>query len=344
MDKKLRILIVSPFPPLLGGVSISSMRLYSNLKEDGYDVEKYNIIKFGFNPILKILTFLWIPFYIFFKKKYDIIHFHIPAKVRKVYVAFFKPFYKGAKIIFTLHGDITNLIKDKKTLWALGKADKIICVQPGDTAKLPLNLIKKSKDIPAFIMPTYVNESDIPKEVISFVKDKTAPLLLFYGSVRLREPLYDLYGIEDVLDLCDYLECNRTDFKILLLITYNSCDANETKYFESIVKRIDGKKNIMLVESPKFSIIPIYKYAKIYVRPTKTDGDSLAVREAMQMNCTIVASNNSVRPSEVIVYSSKEELFLTIADLINKRIINKSEKQQDYYNNIKELYNETKTK
>ena len=81
-----RILIVSPFPPLLGGVSVSSERLYNNLKEDGYDVEKYNIIKFGHNPLMKILAFLWIPFYIFFRKRYDIIHFHIPSKARKIYV------------------------------------------------------------------------------------------------------------------------------------------------------------------------------------------------------------------------------------------------------------------
>ena len=40
--KNKRILIVSPMPPRIGGVSVSSGRLYDNLKADGYVVEVYN--------------------------------------------------------------------------------------------------------------------------------------------------------------------------------------------------------------------------------------------------------------------------------------------------------------
>lgn len=337
----LRILIVSPFPPLLGGVSVSSERLYNNLKEDEYDVEKYNIIKFGHNPLLKIITFLWIPFFILFKKKYDIIHFHIPSKARKIYVAFFKPFYKGAKVIFTLHGDVTNLIKDKRTVWALGKADRIICVQNGDTAKLPIELKDRSKDIPAFIMPKNVKESDIPQDVLTFVKEQSAPLILFYGAIRLKQPLYDLYGIEMTLDLCDYLDSQKIGYRMLLLITYHSNDTNEVRFMEEVIRRLANKEHIMLVKSPKFPIIPIYQYTQVYIRPTKTDGDSLAVREAIQMNCTTIASKNAVRPKEVITYSNNKEFNSLVADVITKPSIKNASEQPDYYNQIKEFYNET---
>lgn len=338
-----KILIVSPFPPLLGGVSVSSERLYNNLKEDGYDVEKYNIIKFGHNPLLKMITFLWIPFFIFFRKKYDIIHFHIPSKARKIYIAFFKPIYKGAKVIFTLHGDVTNLIKDKRTIWALGKADKIVCVQPGDSTKLPPCIIEKSKDIPAFIMPKNVKESDIPQDILAFVKDNSAPLLLFYGSIRLKEPLYDLYGIEDTLDLCDYLEYHKLNFKMLMLITYDCNNSEEAKFMKKIEIAVSSKKNIILVKSPNFPIIPIYQYTKIYLRPTKTDGDSLAVREAIQMNCTTVASANAIRPKEVITYLNQEEFKSIVAELINNPKAKVKQEQPDYYKSLKELYNETAT-
>ena len=338
-----RILIVSPFPPLLGGVSVSSERLYNNLKEDGYDVEKYNIIKFGHNPLLKIIVFLWIPFFILLKKKYDIIHFHVPSKARKIYVAFFKPLYKGAKVVFTLHGDITNLINDKKTVWALSKADKIICVQPGDSAKLPQCLIENSKDIPAFIMPKNIMECEIPQDVLSFVKENASPLLLFYGSIRLKEPLYDLYGIEDTLDLCNYLGSHKLNFRMLMLITYDCNNSEEAKFMKKIEDAVSSKKNIMLVKSPKFPIIPIYKYTRIYLRPTKTDGDSLAVREAIQMNCTTVASSKAIRPKEVITYSSQEEFKSIVAELINAPKTNKKQEQPDYYKSIKELYDETAT-
>lgn len=339
----LRILIVSPFPPLLGGVSVSSERLYNNLEQDGYDVDKYNIIKYGHNPILKILTFIWVPFYILFSRRYDIIHFHVPSKARKIYVAFFKTFYKGARMIFTLHGDVTNLIKDKKTLWALSKADSIICVQPGDTEKLPHPLNEKSKDIPAFIMPKNITEEGVPEYILSFVKNNTAPLMLFYGSIRLQQPLYDLYGINDTLELCDYLETRGIHYKLLMLITYNSNDIEQRKFMEDIVKRIGNKKNIMLVKSPDFGIIPLYNYAKLYLRPTKTDGDSLAVREAIQMSCTTVASDKAIRPKEVITYTSIDELKSTVANLIERPSKIRTESLPDYYVKIKELYHEITT-
>lgn len=64
-----KILLVSPFPPKLGGVSVSSERLYDNLINDGYDVLKYNI---RFNnerfdtPLLLAIRYFWLPFYIIF--------------------------------------------------------------------------------------------------------------------------------------------------------------------------------------------------------------------------------------------------------------------------------------
>ena len=178
---------------------------------------------------------------------------------------------------------------------------------------------------------------------ISFVKDNSAPLLLFYGSIRLKEPLYDLYGIEDTLDLCDYLESHKLNFKMLMLITYDCNNSEEAKFMKKIEDAVSSKKNIMLMKSPNFPIIPIYKYTKIYLRPTKTDGDSLAVREAIQMNCTTVASANAIRPKEVITYSNQEEFKSIVAELINAPKTDKKQEQPDYYKSIKELYDETAT-
>ena len=60
-----RILIISPMPPLIGGVAISSGRLFDNLKADGYDVDSYNIRpnnKIFNSPVGLVLRFLWIHF------------------------------------------------------------------------------------------------------------------------------------------------------------------------------------------------------------------------------------------------------------------------------------------
>lgn len=339
----LRILIVSPFPPSIGGVSVSSERLFNNLIEEGFDVEKYNIIKYGHHPFLKIIVFFLIPFYIFFRKKYDIIHFHVPSKLRKIYVALFSPLYKSAKLIFTLHGDVKGLINDKLTVWALNKADGIICVQPGDSQKMPISLRKKSRDIPAFIMPQKITEHDIPKDILTFVKKKDSPLLLFYGAIKLQQPFYDLYGIEDLLKLFDFLATENIEFKSLMLVTYKKDDTESLSFLQRVEEFVKQKNNIKLVKSPNFSMLPLFKYADIYVRPTKTDGDSLAVRESLQMNCAVVASNCSVRPTEVLTYTTIDEFKRITAELIRNPKLCSMNPSTNYYEEIKSLYYEIAT-
>ena len=130
---------------------------------------------------------------------------------------------------------------------------------------------------------------------------------------------------------------------MLLLITYNSNDAGEAKFMEDVVGRLNNREHIMLVKSPYFPLIPIYQYTQVYIRPTKTDGDSLAVREAIQMNCTTIASKSAVRPLDAITYSSNEEFNSLVATAVKKSSINNTSEQPNYYNQIKDLYNETTT-
>ena len=58
---KIRILIVSPVPPAVGGISVSSSRLKDRLVLDGYEVDTYNMqkasIPVGYTEKLRRLGF-----------------------------------------------------------------------------------------------------------------------------------------------------------------------------------------------------------------------------------------------------------------------------------------------
>ena len=337
---KPRILIVSPFPPIIGGISVSSERLFRNLSDDEYEVDSYNILKFGHNKYWKFFIFLLIPFYILFHKKYDIIHFHVPSRIRKLYVVFFKSWYKGAKVVFTLHGDVTNLIHDKMTIWALNKADKIICVKNGDSNKMPLQIKEKSCDIPAYIRPKNISHINTPSAVLEFINKGGDPLLVFYGRIHLAQDLFDLYGIEDVLNLCDYLDSIELKYRLLLLIDYNNTNPLEVAEIQEISNKIINKQQMLLISPPNFSLMPVFKQANIYIRPTKTDGDSLAVREALSMGCAVVASDVAIRPRGAFVYSTMDEFKSLVVKLISSPMKINQDFQQDNYSLIKNLYHE----
>lgn len=333
-----RILIISPMPPLIGGVAISSGRLFDNLKADGYDVDSYNIrpnSRIFNSSVGVILRYLWIPFYILFHKKYDIVHCHVSGTYRKMYIAMVRPFcFKGAKLIHTLHGDVNPLL-NKRAINAMSKADKLICVQKGDSALLPESLKLKSVDIPAFIMPKLVTEESVPTNILDFVKNRKYPMVLFYGGVIFNNQFDDLYGVNDAIDLYMYMKSKRVNIQMLLLITYKDNDEN-ISFMKKIKEKIKGEPNILLVENKNVQMLPLFRYADLYIRPTKTDGDSLAVREALCMQCHVVASDRAIRPLGTVIYSNQEEFFRLSEICISEKpeII----EQENFYNQIKNVY------
>lgn len=330
----MRILIVSPLPPLIGGVSISSQRLADNLKCDGYDVTTYNLKWTNphyNNAIGIIVRYLWIPFFILFNRRFDIIHFHVPSIFRKVYVSMARFMYKGAKIIFTIHGDVSYILKNKWFLWSMRAADRIICVQNGDSIKMPDTLRNKSVDIPPFIIPKQLNEDYIPARVLKFVKRDNLPLLVMNGGIVLAKPFRDLYGFEDTVDM--YLSLKQRNFRVRLLAIVNgTLGTEEQAFLKEIENKVGNDDDVMLVTNERFELMPLFHYTKICLRPTKTDGDALTIREALAMKCPVIASDVSVRPEGTILYKSGE-----MNDFI-KKVINELIAPTTVHNNATDYY------
>lgn len=337
----MNILIISPLPPGIGGVSVSSQRLIFNLKADGYDVDSYNIRyrkQCYNNPFMLAIRFFWIPFYILFSKKYDIIHCHVPGILRKLYIILFKIFYKNAKIIFTIHGDINNIISSKLFIFSVKKANGIICVQPKDSLKLPENLKIKSIDIPAFILPTIINLEYIPQDVVDFCKKKgSQKLIIFNGAMIVNNQWKDLYGFIDMFESFKVLIEKGENLRMLMILNGIPKNQEESSCLIKLKNAISNYTNIKFVEKKQFELCPLFKYADVYVRPTKTDGDSLSIREALAMHCKTVASDVTKRPKDVILYHDKSELPIAIIQALRCSNFTFNE-QKDYYEDIKNAY------
>ena len=337
-----RILIISPMLPGIGGVSVSSNRLFHNLKKDGYDVDVFNIrFKNGENnkPLYLALKYFTIPFYILFHRRYDIIHCHVPGVLRKMYISLFKPFYKGAKLVFTIHGDAHPLVDNKFVKYALRKADKIICVQVGDSAKMPGKLTEKAVDIPAFILPRVIDNTFTPKSILDFCENNDgSKLLIFNGAAVVNDEWDDLYGFKDMVAAFKALE-TRGDYRLLMILIGAPKNRREEELIKEIKDQIANDWSVKFVENEPFELCPLFRFADAYVRPTKTDGDSLSIREALAMNCKVITTNVVNRPQGVFLYESPSQLAGAIECAVESEPPASAE-QIDYYQYIKELYTE----
>lgn len=304
-----RILLVSPMPPAMGGISVSSARLRDNLVSDGFDVEIYDVNRcprFIPHCLGKLATFVWLPFYVLLNRRFDIVHLHVSSYWRRVWLWLMQFCFIGVRTVVTVHGDINYYLRKPLSSKVMSFGDHIICVRQGDSKLLPENIRKKSSEIPAFILPADIDTLILPDAVDRFVSEAVTdgcPLIVFNGLLVFSHDYYDLYGFSDIVDLLDRADEDRLEYRAIIIVNNSIFDKVQSDFLAGLKMRLKGRDNIMLCVHTHFSLLPVFRLpGVIYVRPTKTDGDSLSVREALALGAKVVASDASVRPEGVMCY------------------------------------------
>ena len=353
-QKRCHILMVSPMPPAMGGISVSTSRLRDNLIADGYDVDYYNVQPYSRylpHKLHLLLNTLWLPFYILFNRRYDIIHFHVSSYWRRIYLWLSRWMYKSAKVVHTFHGDVSDIQGKMLFNRIIRSYDAIICVRKGDSVKLPERDKCRAYEIPAFILPSDIDKLSLPDEISNFVSERTKeklPLLVFNGLIVLSDSYYDLYGFKDFIEALKLVKKVYPELSALIIINDMTFDASRQNFVEEIKKEISGLRFVKLVVKTQFSLLPIFSKPNVmYVRPTKTDGDSLSVREALALGTRVVASDVAPRPEGTLIYENSrgfESLSEKIIEAIKSGDASVNYKGKDFYSEITKVYGIVKKK
>ena len=319
-----RILLVSPFPPYLGGVSVSVQRLSDILISKGYYVVKFNThsenVTRRSSKILKYLKFVSLPIFIVTHKRFNVIHFHVSGLFTKLYISTWRIlFSKKTKFIVTIHGEINHILASKLGSYSLSKFDKIICVKPGDSISLPYALKNKTVEIPAFVPPVILNNyiDKIPNQLREFLMRDSFKLLI-NGAIINSHKFLDLYGFKDSIILLEKLRNMGKNVDLIIIILGSVSDNESNSYLNSLKEYtvrngLDGF--IYWVENINMELWPILKKVQVFLRPTKSDGDALSIRESLYFNIPAIASDVVPRPINTIVYNLDSE-----TDFLNKTV------------------------
>lgn len=318
-----RILLVSPFPPYIGGVSVSVQRLFEHLRREGYQVERFNTQvknrKYNTRPA-KFIRYLGLPVYLLFRKRFDVIHFHVSGIIPKLYVSLWKHlFSKKTKFIITVHGQIRNAFRSKLGYYSLKGFDRIILVKRGDKNKVPVALAPKTVEIPAFIPPVIEKEykAAFPEGLESFLNRRSFKMLL-NGFIIVNDQFNDLYGFRDAIELLGSLKDSGRNADLILIVLGSTMSRESGTYLKSLktlVKSKNLEKNVHWIEGATMELWPLLRKVNVLLRPTKTDGDALSVRESLFLNIPVITSNVVPRPAGSLVYKLNSS-----EDLLNKTI------------------------
>jgi hypothetical protein len=158
--------------------------------------------------------------------------------------------------------------------------------------------------IPAFLpSEDPIRVEDLPEGIRAF-GTRCRPLLSVYGIHCELQPRWgDLYGFDLSLHALNIVRQRHPDAGLVVLTPNN----RSKPYFHQLAQRARelGVENAVWWETDSMpDATPLWKFSDVYLRPTTTDGDALAVREALSVGTPVVASDVGERPQGCRVFPS----------------------------------------
>jgi len=326
-----KVIIIGTIPPPIGGVSIHIDRFLNLYKDNSkfelavLDLKKKTLfiknkkIKNIFKIILSFLTS-------------KIVHIHISnSYVELLFTTIGKILFK--KVIYTHHNIIVRNRYVFKLMYQL--CNKVILVNDKEIDRSLIN-INKTKVIPAFLQPYKLDKlpSKLEDEMKSY-NQIISTNCFFYNLIDGKH----VYGFDLIVNAF-YKLSQEAKIKDTLLILVDP--SNTTKEFvTTLLKQKNFYTNKVLLQTEKLDFVSLVKKSNITIRATRTDGDSLSIRESLYFNIPIICSDVIVRPKGVVLFNSDDSDDLS--DKILSTIKNKNNfkyEHIDYGKQILDLYNE----
>ena len=322
METKFDIKQIGPVPPPYGGVSVYINRLVSSLSNDGFKVGGYYTSDCVANDIvsspafdkwtwyethkypIKIWKFLSIA------KKYKILHSHCSLELM-AYLWTAMALLKK-QIIVTIHNSmIVNSYKNTNCinrffLNRMLRSEKVIWITVSEEGKEQLNILYNKFRNPIQVIPAYIPiEQGEYIELCSSMQayiNSHEKIISFYGHSFMLNEGIDIYGFETALKM--YAAVYKRNKKIgMVFCLSDTKDQAKIKALHVLANKLKIDDVIYWQIGPINNINSLWKQTDIYIRPTSTDGDSVAVREVLDEGAIVIASDVCPRPNNVITYT-----------------------------------------
>jgi glycosyltransferase involved in cell wall biosynthesis len=194
--------------------------------------------------------------------------------------------FVAKKVIFTLHSNVYN--DDKMNYLSQKLADGVILLNKNAEKKYK-NIFKNTIVLGSIFAEGVDHQNFKKKKYIQKIENKL--YLLVYAFDKVYREAKDVYGIDFILE-----NISNIDDKYVVVIL----DIKGS--YKTEINQINSNSIIYLNHEVDF--LSLLSEIDIYVRPTTTDGSSVAVQEALMLGKKVLASDVVERPAEVTLYKS----------------------------------------
>ena len=337
-------------PPPYGGVTVYVKRLIGQLQKDGFTVGGYysefctdkEIIN---SPMFDRWTWMQtalLPFkiwkYLVETAPYKVVHSHFSLE-GMAYLWLLKTI--GKKSIFvTVHNSMNAdyYVKTNKVnryfLNKMLQSTDVTWIAVSEQGKrqlygFPINPVTPVYVIPAYIPVQDTNYTPLSENLQQYISSHDK-IISFYGHSFMQNAGKDIYGFYTAIRMFSEMLCVADD-----------SDARNIALLHGYAEKLEVDDKIFWQIGAIDNIRTLWHNTDIYIRPTSTDGDSVAVREVLDEGAAVIASDVCDRPEGVMTYK-----FGNDGDLANLILSNLTARKKDavpdfsHYEKMKNLYSQ----
>ncbi len=299
-----KVLIVGIIPPPMGGMSIHIQRLANLLGQQDCIVSLWDVCKqqSGINQIWYYWS-LW-RFCLKFKPLWIMYHtINMRGTPLELLILWLASCWIGAKVSVTVHS--VRFLENKNKIycltlgWLLRRATQVILVSPLLQASFSQKRIRLTNNIliqDPFLPPDITQREQIltqlPPSCQLFI-DNHKPLVIVTVTRIATWREKDLYGLDLALGAWKEFLIQFPQAGLLVAIAHLESYQN-----------INLPKSCYLLSNWPHELWPVIAQASLFLRPTRSDGYSISVSEAIYFNIPTIASDICPRPKGTILFKS----------------------------------------
>lgn len=308
-----KVVIVGGYPPPFGGITVHIQRLASILSQY-YDVKVIDFYgkstaadtpRHGIELIRIKGNILGNLVYAIRElcNGHGIVHLHVSAGSNLLRILCFLSAKISKKLMLTIHsGSFAARLSEQGVLarsflrWMLRWFDRIIVVNPEQQRALKSLGVLPNKVviIPAYLKATVEHSPGIAQNIAE-IRSRNHVMLISSGFGLPH------YGYHVILQA---LSTVLQDKKVaLILALYNTYDKTYLSELTRLAAMLPNVEYVMFEDSQPEEFNYMLSQCNTYIRPTTIDGDSVAVREALQQGLNVLCSDCVARPMGTTLFS-----------------------------------------
>lgn len=322
------VLLIGPYPPPIGGVSMHIKRFFDRYKNsDEITLTLLDIKKKRFYSACQTFA---IRAAIGKIMSADIVHIHHSSNIKIPMAFLFKLF--GKKVVYTHH----NIRIKSIPLFRLFMffVDRLILVNDKDIYED----VKKYNHalIPAFLPPAEC--TPLPVDLSHKLQEYKHVIVTNCFQMTFIDEK-DLYGFDLCIEAFSRLvDGGEIEDSLLVLVDPSG---TSTDYVQELVKTFKSKNHCdILFIDYMIDFNELLKKSTMALRATRSDGDSLTIREALFLQISIIASDVTHRVEGTLLFENEnsEDLASKILDVLDGNILTDPYENIDYGEEIIKIY------